>query len=187
MNSEFPGYDGANTTPATSDSTFNHMHNIAASFSGAPDDYESHDNARARKRRMTSSDERRASGSFSGFTLPDANNGLFCMLDHQQAYGSSAAGSMFQVAALSSLPVPPDSGNSSLGTRFSANPGTDSSTGSVDLAQHAGPSSFFGGGNSTSLDRMSSQNMLGSPVGANRAAADGRKRQSLSISVGHNE
>ncbi|KAJ1796448.1 hypothetical protein LPJ59_003742, partial [Coemansia sp. RSA 2399] len=187
MNSEFPGYDGANTTPATSDSTFNHMHNIAASFSGAPDDYESHDNARARKRRMTSSDERRASGSFSGFTLPDASNGLFCMLDHQQAYSSSAAESMFQAAALSSLPVPPDSGNSSLGTRFSANPSTDSSTGSVDFAQHAGPSSFFGGGNSTSLDGMSSQNMLGSPVGSNRAAADGRKRQSLSISVGHNE
>ncbi|KAJ1773808.1 hypothetical protein IW140_000218 [Coemansia sp. RSA 1813] len=197
MNSEFPGYDGANTTPATSDSTFNHMHNIAASFPGAPDDYESYDNARARKRRMTASDERRASGSFSGFTLPDTSNGLFCMLDQQhsgfvgsaqqQGYGSS--GSMLHSAGLSSLPAPPDSGNSSLSTGYSANPSTDSSTGSVGLVQQT--ASFFSGGSYNGVDGMTSQSMmLGSPSSNSSRPVNGRKHQSLSISVGrtsHNE
>ncbi|KAJ2556488.1 hypothetical protein EV175_001973 [Coemansia sp. RSA 1933] len=180
MNSEFPGYDGTNTTPATNDTTFNHMHSIAASFSGVPEDYEGYDNARARKRRMTASDGRRASDSFSGFSLPDVSNGLLSMLDHhqqqQQGYSSSSAGNMLQAAGLSSLPVPPDSGNSSLGTaRLSA---TYPNTGGFD------------GMSSSSSSSQTNSNILGSPSLSGRAAAaanGGRKHQSLSISVGRNE
>ncbi|KAJ2665096.1 hypothetical protein IWW48_000363 [Coemansia sp. RSA 1200] len=190
MNSEFPGYDGANTTPATSDSTFSHMHNIAAALTGVPEDYEGYDSARARKRRMTVSDGRRADATSSGLTLPDASSGLFSMLDQQhgsfansaQAHSyssSSPSGNMMQTAALSSLSVHPGFGASPIDSGSMANISTDSSNGCADSAQHA--VSFFGGGNIA--EGIASQNVLYSPAVSNRAA-NGRKHQSLSVSVG---
>ncbi|KAJ2524740.1 hypothetical protein GGI11_000602 [Coemansia sp. RSA 2049] len=191
MNSEFPGYDGANTTPATSDSTFSHMHNIAAVLTGVPEDYESYDSARARKRRMTVSDGRRTDATSFGLTLPDASSGLFSMLDQQHgssfangaqphSYSSSSpSGNMMQTAGLSSLSAHPGFGDSPIDSGSVANIGADSSNSCADSAQHA--VSLFGCGNTA--EGIASQNVLYSPASSNRAA-NGRKHQSLSISVG---
>ncbi|KAJ2625872.1 hypothetical protein GGI26_000335 [Coemansia sp. RSA 1358] len=176
MNSQFPGYDGANTTPATSDPAYSHIHNMAATFSGIPDDYDSYDNARARKRRMTVSEERRAD-SMSGFNLHDVGDGLFSMLDqHSNGYTSSTftnqtvSGSMLQQNALSSLSIPPESEDTSLNAGLAINiSASGSNSGSFDSTQ---------------------QNVQSSPALPSRGA-NGRKHQSLSVAISraaaHNE
>ncbi|KAJ2811823.1 hypothetical protein GGI24_006770, partial [Coemansia furcata] len=87
MNSQFPGYDGTNSTAASSDSAFGQLGSMAATFVGtSADDYDSYDNARARKRRLTVSDDRRVE-DLSNFNIPDVSDGLFSMLDqHQGGY-----------------------------------------------------------------------------------------------------
>ncbi|KAJ1824835.1 hypothetical protein LPJ60_000444 [Coemansia sp. RSA 2675] len=188
MNSQFPGYDGTNSTAASSESAFGQLGSMAASFVGAStDDYDSYDNARARKRRMTVSDDRRVE-DLSNFNMPDVSDGLFGMLDqHQGGYAGamhqhqqSGGGHMASGSTLSSLPIPPGTSDdpSSLnaaltggmafnGLTFPQNPYASSVGSDINsphhLHQHA--------------------NSLSSPPISSRAAAGGRKHQSLSIAI----
>ncbi|KAJ1948527.1 hypothetical protein FBU59_001551 [Linderina macrospora] len=106
MTSQFQEFDTQNS--ATSGNANQHYDQLsvaatAASLASGYSDYETQDNARLRKRRMTVTDDRRNSlYDYSG----SRDAGLFGMNDGYQAgYGQSLAHS-------SSLPVPPGEGQS---------------------------------------------------------------------------
>ncbi|KAJ2805831.1 hypothetical protein H4S07_003931, partial [Coemansia furcata] len=185
MNSQFPGYDGTNSTAASSDSAFGQLGSMAATFVGtSADDYDSYDNARARKRRLTVSDDRRVE-DLSNFNIPDVSDGLFSMLDqHQGGYSGAmqnqnGGGHMASSSGLSSLSIPPGSAddpslNAALasgmpfnGLTFPQNPYASSVGSDINsphhLHQHA--------------------NTLSSPPISSRAAVGARKHQSLSIAI----
>ncbi|KAJ2910559.1 hypothetical protein GGI21_000750 [Coemansia aciculifera] len=189
MNSQFPGYDGTNTTAASSDSAFGQLGNMATAFAAA-DDYDSYDNARVRKRRMTVSDDRRVE-DLSSFNIPDVSEGLFSMLDQHHGYvgamqqmqqhhqNQSSTGHM-SASGSSSLPIPPGSSDDSSvnaalassmsfnGLPFPPNPYASSSSGDMGSPHH-----LHG-------------NPLSSPPISTRAATSSsgaRKHQSLSIAI----
>ncbi|KAJ2649350.1 hypothetical protein IWW40_003197 [Coemansia sp. RSA 1250] len=197
MNSQLTAYDGTGTATAmaaTNDSGNGQALAIGGAFSNMPEDYEGYDNARARKRRMTVSGERRT----DEINFSDANcNGILGMLDQQSqqqqqhSYDSSAGssathgdlGSLLPGPALSSLPIPPGSEGPST---FNAALAGGMSFGGMNI-QH---SACLPHGNSISdsdTNFASSHNPL-SPPTTGRAGA--RKHQSLSIAIGrdgHNE
>ncbi|KAJ2454947.1 hypothetical protein EV183_001208 [Coemansia sp. RSA 2336] len=199
MNSQLTAYDGTGTATAvaaTNDPGNGQALAIGGAFANVPEDYEGYDNARARKRRMTVSGERRT----DEINFSDANcNGIFSMLDqqshhHQQqqhsydsSTGSSAThgdlGSLLPGQALSSLPIPPGSEGPST---FNAALAGGMTFGGMNI-QH---SACLPHGNSTSgsdTNFAPSHNPL-SPPTTGRAGA--RKHQSLSIAIGrdgHNE
>ncbi|KAJ1736275.1 hypothetical protein LPJ61_000059 [Coemansia biformis] len=128
MNGQLSAYDDAGAA-ADSDPAGSHFHTLAAAFSGAPDDYDGFENARARKRRLTVSGGRRA-GDVPALHIPDASGtstaasaaaaGLFGMFDqHPGGYartqhGAGDAGPHAHGSVLSSLPIPPGSEGAAL-------------------------------------------------------------------------
>ncbi|KAJ2852657.1 hypothetical protein IWW36_000014 [Coemansia brasiliensis] len=199
MNSQLTAYDGTGTATAavgTNDSGNGQALAIGGAFANVPEDYEGYDNARARKRRLTVSGERRT----DDISFSDANcHGILSMLDQQSqqqqqhsydsSIGSSTAhgdlGSLLPGSALSSLPIPPGSeGSSTFNTALAGG----MTFGGMNI-QH---STCLTNVNSASISDsdtnfVSPHNPL-SPPATGRASA--RKHQSLSIAIGrdgHNE
>ncbi|KAJ2746576.1 hypothetical protein GGI20_001225 [Coemansia sp. BCRC 34301] len=181
MNSQFPGYDGTNTTAASSDSVFGQLGSIATAFASASaDDYDSYDNARARKRRLTVSDDRRAD-DLSSFNISDVSDGLFSMLDqhhgyvgamhHQQHLNQNGSG--HASSGSSSLPIPPSS---------SDDPSLNAALASgMPFNGLSFPTNSYASSGSGDIG-----NPLSSPPISNRAVAassGARKHQSLSIAI----
>ncbi|KAJ1947642.1 hypothetical protein GGF37_000225 [Kickxella alabastrina] len=177
MNGQYSGYDGTNTTATSNDPTYN-IGNITAALSGISEDYESHDNARARKRRMTVSDDRRAD-DMHGFSMPESmGDALFSsVLDHHHSsYGgimqqSQGAGPMLAMV-MASGPEDP-SLNAAL-------------TNNMSLGMSFAQGTYMGNGindsHNTDLNTAHMQNPLGSPPHL-AGRVNGRKHQSLSIAI----
>ncbi|KAJ2821695.1 hypothetical protein IWW50_004535, partial [Coemansia erecta] len=183
MNSQLSAYDGTSTTAAAA--VNDPALTIGATFAGAPDDYEGYDNARARKRRLTVSDERRAE-DLSAFHFSDANtSSLFGMLDqhHSGSVGQSDMGSLMSGAALSSLPIPPGSEAPSLGNTLVGGIGFNGMHLPPNTYVHSasGSASISEGDGSYPPQTSSAVNPLSPPM-LGRASA--RKHQSLSIAIG---
>ncbi|KAJ2584414.1 hypothetical protein GGH95_000394 [Coemansia sp. RSA 1836] len=200
MNSQFPGYDGTNTTAASSDSGFGQLSNIGAGFAGATaDDYDSYDNARARKRRLTVSDDRRVE-DLSSFNIPDVSDGLFSMLDQHHGYSGAMQQHQHQQnvgghmtsgsSALSSLPIPPgtsddsspsatlvSSGMTFNGLPFPPNPYASSSSGDIGSPHHLHHHHQHQHGNPLSSPPTSNRALVAA------ASSGARKHQSLSIAI----
>ncbi|KAJ1819565.1 hypothetical protein LPJ75_001167, partial [Coemansia sp. RSA 2598] len=186
MNSQIPGYDGTNTTATSADPTYGHFGSIPTAFSGAADDYESHDNARARKRRMTVSDDRRGT-NVHGFSLSESmNDSLFSsVLDQSHVYGTAGyqqiqgTGAGISGAAMPMLPIQAGPDDTPLNAAL-----TNSMVLSgMDFSQSAFVSAGVGSGSGSGSESSSSQlhASLASPHHAGRA--NGRKHQSLSIAI----
>ncbi|KAJ1829509.1 hypothetical protein LPJ56_000271 [Coemansia sp. RSA 2599] len=186
MNSQIPGYDGTNTTATSADPTYGHFGSIPTAFSGAADDYESHDNARARKRRMTVSDDRRGT-DVHGFSLSESmNDSLFSsVLDQSHVYGTAGyqqiqgTGAGISGAAMPMLPIQAGPDDTPLNAAL-----TNSMVLSgMDFSQSAFVSAGVGSGSGSGSESSSSQlhASLASPHHAGRA--NGRKHQSLSIAI----
>ncbi|KAJ1846732.1 hypothetical protein LPJ73_004450, partial [Coemansia sp. RSA 2703] len=175
MNSQLPGYDVTNTTAPTADpSAYGHLGNINTAFTASSEDYESHDNARARKRRMTVSDDRRGD-DVHGFTLPETiGDSFFGDIIDQNHQHPQNTGSLMTSAAMSMLPMATGGDDTSLNAALSHNMalsgiGFTQNNCGQDMSDGAYPQIH---------------NPLGSPPLNGRP--NGRKHQSLSIAITNN-
>ncbi|KAJ2795490.1 hypothetical protein H4R21_005088 [Coemansia helicoidea] len=186
MNGQFSAYDDAGAAAAPTDLAGNHISTLA--FSGAPDDYEGYENARARKRRMTVSGRPRL-GEHAAFHIPDAgcssgpaetaSASLFGMLDqHTGGYvRAHPVGGNAGPHVLSSLPLPPGSEAAPLAGSLPF--------GDAGFAQSVGM--YCGDSEAGFVQSPPTHNPL-SPLALGRAVA--RKPQTLNIAVnrhGNNE
>ncbi|KAJ2723633.1 hypothetical protein GGI07_002515 [Coemansia sp. Benny D115] len=177
MNGQFPGYDGANTSTTIIDPSYN----ISAAFSGIADDYESHDNARARKRRITISEDRRTDDvhGFGGIAVSMGDslfNGIFDQDDRQNGYANSTAAYHSSQADLPMLPLTSGSEDpSSLSTALTNNVAFGGMS-FVPAPYLSGTSADAGSTNLTGA-------LGGNPTHTAASRINGRKNQSLTINV----
>ncbi|KAI8324884.1 LAG1-DNAbind-domain-containing protein [Martensiomyces pterosporus] len=178
MTSQFPGYDGTNSTAATGDQapSYSHLNSIAAAFSSSTDDYDSYDNARVRKRRMTVSDDRRGD-DVAGFSLPDVSDSLFGMLDqHHSSYSHSQPhhhGQAMASSSLSSLPIPPSLEDPMMNAAIA---------GGLSINSLAFSQPQYLPDSSDAQSQQQQQQVLSSPTTSSRLST--RKPQSLRVAVG---
>ncbi|KAJ2005003.1 hypothetical protein H4R26_002188 [Coemansia thaxteri] len=176
MTSQFPEYDGTNTTAATSDSAFGQIGSVTTAFANAvADDYESYDNARARKRRLTVSDDRRAE-DLSSFNISDVGDGLFSMLDPNHGY----AAAMQQSQSSASSHIMPSSDGSSFNAALAGGMPFNGLSFAQSLYTSGAGGDIHGSNN---LGQHTS--LLSSPPTSSRAVGP-RKHQSLSIAISRN-
>ncbi|KAJ1725516.1 hypothetical protein LPJ53_000331 [Coemansia erecta] len=172
MNSQLPGYDVTNTTATTADpSAYGHLGSINTAFTASSDDYESHDNARARKRRMTVSDDRRGD-DVHGFTLPETmGDSFFGDIIDQSHQHAQNPGSLMSAATMPILPMASSGDDASLNGALS----NGMALGGIGFSHGACGQDVC----DSTYPQM--HNPLGSPPLNGRP--NGRKHQSLSIAI----
>ncbi|KAJ2298171.1 hypothetical protein IWW55_004560 [Coemansia sp. RSA 2706] len=185
MNSQLSAYDGTSTAAGAvggNDSAGGHPVTIGTAFAGVPEDYEGYDNARARKRRMTVSDERRTD-DMAAFHFSDAGSGgLLGMLDQPHSAGVAGQGdigSLMSGPPLSSLPIPPGSEAPSLNPALTGGMAFGGMSFQHSAYVHSGSGSDCDSGFAPTTQ---AQNPLSPPATGRTSSA--RKHQSLSIAIG---